>query len=258
MTVPTFQQLAARAASLVAAPAAEPMTMTTREIAELTGKLHKNVLRDADAMLAELEIDRLSFELVESDAKGEARRVLTLPKDLTLTLVTGYKVVLRHRIMQRWLELEARQVAPQHVMPMNYGEALRQLADQTDARDKLAAQLLRVQHKEEAFGTLVAGEEHFDLTGAAKHLDLNPQAFIRRLLQLNWIYNRRRGARYYGFQDKLDSGLVSHKMRVYTEEGVWKLAKADKLFVTSKGMVRLAELFAQWEDRGPEVKRKAG
>ena len=29
-----------------------------------------------------------------------------LPKDLTITLVSGYRVDLRHRIVTRWLELE--------------------------------------------------------------------------------------------------------------------------------------------------------
>lgn len=37
-----------------------------------------------------------------------------LPKDLTLTLVAGYSVPLRHRIVTRWMELEqgAKEKAP--------------------------------------------------------------------------------------------------------------------------------------------------
>ena len=38
------------------------MTMTSVEIAKLTGKEHKNVLRDIRDMFDELEIGRLKFE----------------------------------------------------------------------------------------------------------------------------------------------------------------------------------------------------
>ena len=38
------------------------MSMSSLEIAKLTGKEHKNVLRDIRTMLEELEIDQLRFE----------------------------------------------------------------------------------------------------------------------------------------------------------------------------------------------------
>lgn len=88
-----------------------PLTMSSREIAELAGKLHKNVLRDIRDMLDSLKIDRLSFERVYRDAKGEDRTEYRLPKDLTLTLISGYSVPLRHAIVTRWQELEAKEPA---------------------------------------------------------------------------------------------------------------------------------------------------
>lgn len=39
--------------------------------------------------------------------------MFNLPKDLTLTLVSGYNVQMRHRIITRWLELEEVNKAPQ-------------------------------------------------------------------------------------------------------------------------------------------------
>ena len=41
---------------------ASVQTMGSREIAELTGKEHRNVKRDCETMFSELEIDVLSFE----------------------------------------------------------------------------------------------------------------------------------------------------------------------------------------------------
>lgn len=82
-------------------------TMSSREIAELTGKLHTHVMRDIRVMLDELGIDQSKFGSVYRDAKGEERSCFNLPKRETMILVSGYSVVLRSRIIDRWQELEA-------------------------------------------------------------------------------------------------------------------------------------------------------
>ncbi|MEO6279179.1 Rha family transcriptional regulator [Roseateles sp.] len=77
------------------------LTMSSREIAELTGKEHFNVRRDIRALLQEFEKDALSFEGMSQDSYGRPLEVFNLPKDLTITLVAGYSAPLR-----RWLSLE--------------------------------------------------------------------------------------------------------------------------------------------------------
>jgi hypothetical protein len=80
--------------------------MSSLEIAELTGKRHDHVMRDIRNMLEELEINAPKFGGVYTDSKGEKRPCFHLPKNLTITLVSGYSVVLRSRIVDRWMELE--------------------------------------------------------------------------------------------------------------------------------------------------------
>lgn len=90
-------------------------TMTSREIAELTGKEHRNVLRDARAMLTELHGagGLLSFEQTYRDPQnGQEYPVLALPKRESLILVSGYSVAMRARIIDRWQELEAQASDP--------------------------------------------------------------------------------------------------------------------------------------------------
>jgi Rha family phage regulatory protein len=85
-------------------------TMSSREIAHLCEKQHKNVLRDIEKMMQ--EIDGLRFEPVDfekqyQDVKGEWRKEYLLPKNLTVTLITGYRVDLRYRVVKRLEELES-------------------------------------------------------------------------------------------------------------------------------------------------------
>jgi phage regulator Rha-like protein len=86
--------------------------MTSKEIAELTGKQHFHVRRDIEEMLKQLGKDALNFEQMSQDSYGRPLAVYCLPKDLTITLVSGYNVVMRHRIVTRWQELEAKQDTP--------------------------------------------------------------------------------------------------------------------------------------------------
>ena len=78
--------------------------MSSCEIAELTGKEHKNVLADIRLMLNGLGIQSAEFSADYKDTRGRVQECFNLPKDLTLTLVTGYDVVRRHRINQCWRE----------------------------------------------------------------------------------------------------------------------------------------------------------
>lgn len=91
------------------------LTMTSREIAELTGKAHKDVLRDIRRMFEDLEErgdegaeDRRKFALVSyRDEKSREYPEYRLGHDDTMTLVAGYDVMLRRQIVVRWRELEA-------------------------------------------------------------------------------------------------------------------------------------------------------
>lgn len=95
--------------------------MSTREIAELTGKRHDHVLYDTRKMLADLGKTSPEFSGHLPDAYGRPQAVFNLPKDLTLTLVSGYNVQMRHRIITRWLELSSEVRAVGGRVPQKWG-----------------------------------------------------------------------------------------------------------------------------------------
>ena len=87
-------------------PTAEALSMTSLEIAELTGKRHDHVVRDVRNMLNSLEILTPQIWGVRSTDRGRTYEVAILDKELTYTLITGYSIPLRNAVIKRWLELE--------------------------------------------------------------------------------------------------------------------------------------------------------
>lgn len=84
-------------------------TMTSREIAELTGREHDSVLRSVrniyDSLPADLRTGIISTAYV--DANGKSQPMFSLDKEAVLCLISGYDITARMRIIRRWQELEA-------------------------------------------------------------------------------------------------------------------------------------------------------
>lgn len=80
--------------------------MTSREIADLTGKRHPDVSRDIKTMLSELGIDVSKSARIYLDGMNRQQTEYVLDQELTFTLITGYSIKLRNAVIKRWLELE--------------------------------------------------------------------------------------------------------------------------------------------------------
>lgn len=128
----------------------KPLTMSSVEIAELTGKKKSNVHRDIKVMLEQLSVD--DSDLKHLDSRGYVD-TYNLPKDLTITLVSGYNVKMRHAITKRWIELEEKQ-APQ--LPQTFAEALQLAADQAKQLELQAPKVAFVDKLVEKDGLMTA------------------------------------------------------------------------------------------------------
>lgn len=80
-------------------------TISSLEIANLCGKLHKNVIRDIQVQIK----DGLRFERIYLDKYGRKKPCYCLPFRETMIVVSGYDANLRTKIIDRWLELERKQ-----------------------------------------------------------------------------------------------------------------------------------------------------
>lgn len=87
--------------------------MSSREIAELTGKQHKNVMADCRNMFDSLNLQSADFSADYQDDRGRTYQEYWLDQDLTMTLMMGYSIPLRHKVATRWRQLESGDVLPQ-------------------------------------------------------------------------------------------------------------------------------------------------
>jgi phage regulator Rha-like protein len=85
-------------------------TMSSREIAELTGKDHADVLKDVRKVLEEVGIDGGKFSGVYKGANNQDRPCFNLPRRECDLVIAGYSAKYRLAIIDRWIELEAKNV----------------------------------------------------------------------------------------------------------------------------------------------------
>lgn len=102
-------------------------TMSSREIASVTGKRHDNVKRDIVAMLKELKADVLNFEDIYLDGRNREQVQYLLDREHTDCLLTGYSAGLRMRVIRRWHELEGQSQA-RHAVAANGTKVIGELA----------------------------------------------------------------------------------------------------------------------------------
>lgn len=226
-------------------------TMSSREIADLTGKEHRNVMRDIRAMLVALhgEGGVLSFEQTHTNPQnGQTYPVFMLPKRETLILVSGYSIELRARIVDRWQELEAQQ-QPQPLNPANFSRlqlielAMQAEQERIESEQKRIALEVKVEAmapKVEALDRLANADGLLNPTNAAKSLQVEPNKVFKFMRTHGWVY-RRPGARSdVAYQDKIAAGLLTHKTYIaQREDGSERIC--EQVMVTPKGLARLAQ-----------------
>lgn len=221
-------------------------TMTSREIAELTGKRHDNVSVDIANMLFELEKDILSFQGIYQDSMNRSQTQFYLPKDLTLTLVSGYNIKMRHAIITRWQELESEQKL---ALPdfSNPAAAARAWADEVEAKQLAQQQLAIAAPKAEFVDKYVessSGSKGF--RQVCKLLGAKEPEFRAFLHDEKIMYKL--GGEWVPFSQHLDAGRF--EVKAGTSDTTGHAFNASKF--TAKGVEWIAGEWAKHKIRGAE------
>ena len=88
------------------------VTMTSLEIADLTGKDHKNIMRDIRSMFEKLEIGELNFESTYIDSQNKERPMFRLDKRRVQILIMWYEPKLCDKVLDYIDTLEKQKVVP--------------------------------------------------------------------------------------------------------------------------------------------------
>ena len=229
-------------------------TMNSVEIAELVGSRHDNVKR-AIERLAKSEVIQLPpLERVEN------KQSLSQNKFADAYIFSGEKgkrdsiIVVAQlcpeftaRLVDRWQELEAKVATftiPNFADPV---EAARAWADEVEQKRIAKQEVIALQSKVEetkpvveAYSRIAIADGSLNMTEAAKTLQVRP-IDLRRWLHANrWIYRRNGSKNWLGYQDRIQSGLIEHKINTY-EKDDGSQGISEQARITPKGLTVLAK-----------------
>lgn len=168
-----------------------PQMMSSKEVASLTGKEHRNVIRDIREMIDQLDDSNLSHEEYQqlTDCRGYTSEIL-LNKDLTTCLVSGYNVQLRMAIIKRWNELEAQQA---FALPTTFSQALLLAAQLEEQKEQLALQVSQQQQvieiqapKAEVFDAVLDKSRTYSIREFAQHTGVKEKAIKEWIVEKRW------------------------------------------------------------------------
>jgi len=218
------------------------ITMSSREIADLCEKQHDNVMRDIRKMIQDIGQDALKFEGIYLDSYGREKPCFNLPKDLTVTLITGYRADLRYKVVKRLEQLESQAQSFDPSKILESPAAMRGLLlTYTEKVIALEAKVEDMQEDVAAHERLTKADGSLNTTEAAKNLGVRPKDLFDWLSHNGWIYKRPNGGTWLGYQVKCNQGLLEHKTTtVLRADGSEKIT--EQVRITAKGLSVLARL----------------
>lgn len=173
--------------------------MSSREIAEITGKQHKHVLRDIRNMEPAWEkITQSKFGLSEyEDTTGRKLPEYQLDKREVLYVATKWNDEIRAKLILRWEELENAQTK---INPrLTLVEALRAYADEVERNEKLKGEIevknvliAEYEPKVTYYDQILASTDTITVTQIAKDYGMTAQE-LNKLLHENKIQFKQSG-----------------------------------------------------------------
>jgi len=229
---------------IIEMPNAGVPSMSSLEIARLTGKRHDHVIRDIETILNEAGIGAPKFGGTYTDSQNKSRPCYILPRRECDLVVSGYSVKYRLAIIDRWQELEAKQAAPAIRAPQTLREALQLALDQQERIEALETTVSEITPKAEALDRIADAEGLLNLTNAAKALQVQPKKFIAYLQTSGWIYRRNGSAEWVPYQGRIQSGHMQAKIYTFTSQTTGDEVLKERAMITAKGLALLAKSFS--------------
>lgn len=224
-------------------------TMSSIEISKLTGKLHKNVIRDCENLIQEYQkmFDLLGSDLSSiiktstyKDLNNIDRPCYELSKQATLDLMTGYSLPLRHAINKRWQELENK---PK--LPANYIEALQSLIESEKVKQAALDQIETDKPKVEFAMAIKNSKGLSTVSDLAKCLGIGRNRMFYKLRDHSYLMKSNEP-----YQRFIDSGIFKYLPDDPFVDASGRSYQTYTTFITGKGMIVLEKKFRSENKNG--------
>jgi len=225
----------------------ETLTMSSREIAELCEKEHRNVCRDIEKL--NLEYEKLGLLKIEQgyythpNTGNQQHREFLLSREQSIDLITGYRADVRIKVNRRWQELESQQKQTDPMELLSDPRSMRNLLlGYSEKVIKLEEKVEEMAPTVKAYDRLVTESQgSMCPTDAAKHLGIKPKHLFDFLSSNKWIYKRPGNSNWIAYQDKLQALLLEHKIHIAKrEDNTDKVC--ERVLITAKGLAKLAKI----------------
>jgi phage antirepressor YoqD-like protein len=208
--------------------------MSSKEIAQLTGKRHADVIRDIRNMIDAIDDAVLRHEQYQEviDARGYTSEFL-IDHELSIVLGTGYSVQHRLSLVRRWKELEQQVAQPHFAIPTSLSGALMLAAQQAEQIEKQQAVIAQQAPAVAFVERFVEADGLHNVRQTAKALEMPEKEFVSRCIAAKILY--RTNKVLTGYQQWKDAGYLTHK-----EDEINGKARLQVMF-TPKGIAWLGK-----------------
>lgn len=195
--------------------------MTSLQIAEITGKAHKDIMRAIRNMEPAWEkVQERKFALMQEEVETnngghKMRPYFSLNKEECLYIATKFNDEARAKLIKRWKELEEQHQKPS--VPQNYIEALKSLVKAEEEKQQLV-----LENKQKGETIITISKANVELGNKITEM-LPKVSYYDRILQSNATMTITQIAQDYGMSaiainKELESMRIQHK-----ERGQWIL-----------------------------------
>lgn len=126
-------------------------------------------------------------------------------------------------------------------IPQSLPEALRLAADLAEQKARVEEALAVAAPKAQALDRIASADGSFCIRDAAKNLQLRERDLYQSLVSEKWIYRRPMGSGWLAYSDKLQRGLLEHKVTTgdRSDGSEWVNTQVR---ITAKGVSALAQM----------------
>jgi phage antirepressor YoqD-like protein len=216
-------------------------TMSTREIANLTGSSHDNVLKTVRNLIEGGVVSGNETPYVHPQNRQTYYEIHLDQRD-TMVVVSGYNVELRAKIVDRWMELEAKgRISSVDDLLANPVGLLRIAQGYAIQIEDLKRDVSSMKQDVSALDRISKADDLYGLRQTVQILQQQERSFVRWVQSIAWCFRQNGSKTLMAYADKRKAQLVTHKLEVFTKpdgsEGTREVLK-----FTTAGIVKLAKM----------------